>query len=408
MRHFDKDKRIKLLYPLRLVVCLLLFCMTEVGGTKNIASGMEYKQYITDAQQVIHVLSINPKNYILKSVHANHSVHGLETVASIAKKENAIAGINGSFFRMGEKVDGLPAGILKIDGRWFGVAYRAHGALGWSYHQNRETDQSDANVSQKNSTLGLTVLMDRLQTRSSLELNGTKFPVHGLNQPGSAKRAILYTDAYGDKADSLVGGTDVVIQDNEIKAVVVGSPGNTKIPPGGYVYAIGKEVKASNGALFVGAKTKLQIKVNPSIQKSESENWQNMDNIVGGIPLLIESGRILPEFGQEHMLDFFVKKQYARTAVGILPSGNWVFAVVEKSQASGSPGMTLSELSYFMQNLGCHLALNLDGGGSSTLYLEGKVVNNPENELDENIILPMARPIADAILVIPKDNVLVK
>lgn len=49
------------------------------------------------------------------------------------------------------------------------------------------------------------------------------------------------------------------------------------------------------------------------------------------------------------------------------------------------------------------MALNLDGGGSSTLYLDGTVINNPENELNENITLPISKPIADAILVLPKE-----
>lgn len=372
-------------------------------AAETISPGVEYDKYISESQQIIHVLSIDPKFVILKSVHANDKVHGLETVSSLAREQNAIAAINGSFFRMGEKVDGLPAGILKIEGRWFGIAYGSRGALGWSFQNIKDTkDKDEKEIDQKNmgNAKNVKVLMDRVQTKTSLEINDNKFPVHGVNQPGMNAKAILYTDVYGRKTDAIENGTDIIIQNNVIQAIV--PAGGTAIPFGGFVYAIGPEVKHPDIPLYLGAKAKVQIKVNPSIKKHEAADWQEIDNIVGGIPLLIESGRILQDYGQERIKTAFTHQQHARTAVGILPSGNWVFVVVEKSQATGSPGMTLPELSSFLQKLGCHMALNLDGGGSSTLYLNGKIVNNPENELDEKIVLPISRPIGDAILVLPR------
>lgn len=66
-----------------------------------------------------------------------------------------------------------------------------------------------------------------------------------------------------------------------------------------------------------------------------------------------------------------------RTAVGKVADGHYVL-VVSDGRTSESEGLTLQELATFMvDELGVECAYNLDGGGSSTLWYEGKVVNNP-------------------------------
>ena len=65
-----------------------------------------------------------------------------------------------------------------------------------------------------------------------------------------------------------------------------------------------------------------------------------------------------------------------RTAVGIIDELHYVF-VVSDGRTSASEGLSLSELAAFMKSLGVQTAYNLDGGGSSTMYYQGEVVNNP-------------------------------
>lgn len=65
-----------------------------------------------------------------------------------------------------------------------------------------------------------------------------------------------------------------------------------------------------------------------------------------------------------------------RTAVGKISTNHYVF-VVSDGRTSESAGLTLYELANFMKSLGCTYAYNLDGGGSSTMYFNGNVVNNP-------------------------------
>ena len=65
-----------------------------------------------------------------------------------------------------------------------------------------------------------------------------------------------------------------------------------------------------------------------------------------------------------------------RTAIGIIDKNHYVF-VVSDGRSSESTGLSLYELATFLKKLGVTNAYNLDGGGSSTMYFNGKVINNP-------------------------------
>ena len=65
-----------------------------------------------------------------------------------------------------------------------------------------------------------------------------------------------------------------------------------------------------------------------------------------------------------------------RTAIGQIDDNHYVF-VVSDGRTDESKGLSLYELAGFMLNLGCRTAYNLDGGGSSTMYFNGSVINNP-------------------------------
>ncbi|MCD8021916.1 MAG: phosphodiester glycosidase family protein, partial [Lachnospiraceae bacterium] len=94
------------------------------------------------------------------------------------------------------------------------------------------------------------------------------------------------------------------------------------------------------------------------------------------IPLgaeLIEHGVISVSEGDEVGK---AKASNPRTAIGIIDSLHYVF-VVSDGRTDESEGLTLSELAEFMSGLGVVTAYNLDGGGSSTMYFNGEIVNNP-------------------------------
>ena len=96
-------------------------------------------------------------------------------------------------------------------------------------------------------------------------------------------------------------------------------------------------------------------------------------NILSFGPALIKDGNIVVSTNAE------VGKSMAsnpRSALGKISDNHYVF-VVSDGRTSASTGLSLYELAEFMDSLGCKIAYNLDGGGSSTLVFNDTVINNP-------------------------------
>lgn len=74
-----------------------------------------------------------------------------------------------------------------------------------------------------------------------------------------------------------------------------------------------------------------------------------------------------------------IQGEQPRTAVGVIDENHLVFVVVDGRNEGYSRGATLPELAQIMADLGATTAYNLDGGGSSTMYFNGEVVNQPSN-----------------------------
>lgn len=90
-------------------------------------------------------------------------------------------------------------------------------------------------------------------------------------------------------------------------------------------------------------------------------------------PALVEDGAVAVSADEEVGK---AKSSNPRTAIGIIDDLHYVF-VVSDGRTDESAGLSLSQLAEFMQELGATTAYNLDGGGSSTLYFNGEVINNP-------------------------------
>ncbi len=90
-------------------------------------------------------------------------------------------------------------------------------------------------------------------------------------------------------------------------------------------------------------------------------------------PGLVIDGEIAVNEGEEVGR---AKASNPRTAIGIIDDLHYIF-VVSDGRTDESEGLSLSELAQFMKSLGAQQAYNLDGGGSSTMYYDGQVINNP-------------------------------
>jgi exopolysaccharide biosynthesis protein len=109
---------------------------------------------------------------------------------------------------------------------------------------------------------------------------------------------------------------------------------------------------------------------------------------MGGGPRLLADGRYV---GGEGFTNGFLNRRHPRTAIARLADGRLLLVVVDGRQPYHSLGMTLPELAVTLNALGATDAINLDGGGSSTLVVRGTVVNLPSDEGGE-------RAVSDALL----------
>ena len=108
--------------------------------------------------------------------------------------------------------------------------------------------------------------------------------------------------------------------------------------------------------------------------------------MIGGLPRLIKKGRRIVDFkGREGLSRAgFWKDRHPRTAVGIDTKNNFIYLVVVDGRQPGySIGMPLVELGEYLKSLGCDEALNFDGGGSSTMVVDQKLMNRPSDKTGE-------------------------
>ncbi|AIQ46143.1 exopolysaccharide biosynthesis protein [Paenibacillus sp. FSL R7-0273] len=114
---------------------------------------------------------------------------------------------------------------------------------------------------------------------------------------------------------------------------------------------------------------------------------QGVTNTLSFGPILIQDGQITSDFSSVKIDSNFgnrsIQNANPRTAIGMIAPNHYVFVVVDGRNEGYSRGMTLAELADVMQELGATEAYNLDGGGSSTMYFMGRVVNNPQGKNQE-------------------------
>jgi Phosphodiester glycosidase len=113
--------------------------------------------------------------------------------------------------------------------------------------------------------------------------------------------------------------------------------------------------------------------------------WPDVFDVVGGDPILLLDGAPAP-------VCVSCARQ-PRTAIGVTADGKILLVVIDGRQPRWSRGATLGELRTILRDLGAVDALNLDGGGSSEMVVEGQVVNRPSDGRE--------RRITNAVLVLP-------
>jgi len=373
------------LFSTHVTLRLLLLCTActyapALSAAPLSSDVINWKMHQTPVGQTVYVLEINPLQTRIVAVHADNQLPGRQTLSQMAKAHGALAGINGGFFRFNLYQNGFPAGVLKIGENWYGVSYRSRGAIGWSQDKPAE--------------------IDRIETKTTLTLDGQRMPIHRLNPSvnPSAQRGGLFSPVFRDNILSIPAQHTACLF---TKQGIVQRLSSTKenqpiqLPPDHYLY-LGPENTMLDEVCIPDAPVTLNIAVKTfrSTQESTTPDalWEQFEFIVGGAPLLIKNHQIVRDYDAEKLTSDFVKQLHARSAIGLLENGHWLLVVADQNLWNKDIGMTLPELARFMKTLGCKQALNLDGGISSGLYFNDRLINQPWFE----------REIGDAILVLPK------
>lgn len=115
----------------------------------------------------------------------------------------------------------------------------------------------------------------------------------------------------------------------------------------------------------------------------EPEPW--METVVSGWPMLVADCVPLTA-SRLPGSDAFTRSPHPRTAVGLSDDGRTMYFVVADGRREGVPGLTLSRLARFMYNeLGVCAAMNLDGGGSSAMWVGDEIVNRPSDGVERHV-----------------------
>lgn len=193
----------------------------------------------------------------------------------------------------------------------------------------------------------------------------------------ASERGLTVSD-YGKKTNAIVAiNADYFDEQLQPIGVAMGACG---------VWAKGAKVARKQGLVAVG-KRRAQIQANTM----KTRRW--MSGAVSGWPLInrdCDPIATLP--GSDH----FTRAPHPRTAVGLSKNGKTMYFVVADGRRPGVPGMTLPELAQFMDELGACVAMNLDGGGSSAMWLEDEIVNQPSDGAE--------RKVADHLAVVATSN----
>ena len=122
-----------------------------------------------------------------------------------------------------------------------------------------------------------------------------------------------------------------------------------------------------------------------SFDFSKAETWEVDDAIHAG-PVLMHDGKIRVTSNEEVFFGSTIPDIHPRTAAGYRNSGELVLLVVDGRQVD-SRGVDLQELAILMRDLGCVEAINLDGGGSSAMVMDGKLLNRPAGTTSQREVM---------------------
>ncbi len=347
-------------------------------ATREVGPGVKHHRIYREAGPwAIEVVEFDYRHPALRLETVRAAGKGLELTSQMANREDrdgnrVVAAINGDFFN----AQGRPLNLQIRNGEIVQGAF----------------PRSVLAVSRAGEPIiAVTALVGEVVSQRG------SHRLAGVNRERSENELIMYNHHFGNRTNTNRHGRELTLRlltaftvNDSVPAVVVSPPspqGNTVIADSLYILsAHGAAATWMAHALTAGDTVKLF--------------WQTpqipipLATAIGGTPRLIRDGKISIESEQENNRPDFATTRHPRSAAGFDENTHRMyFVVVDGRQAGYSVGMTLPELAAFLRELGCTQAINLDGGGSSTLVVRGEVMNRPSDVTGE-------RPVANALLLL--------
>lgn len=329
-RNFDTSIRQK--YPKAIIADI-------TSGVKHI----KLTKYYSGRPVRINVVEVDMKLAkdleLTPALSSDSTLKSRRTITTIAKNNNAIVALNGTYFK---PQTGVPLGTLMINQKMYTGPIYDRVAMGIF------DDSFD---------------IARIQLDATVKGSGKTIKVNNINQPRMLSTHVLvYTPEWGKYSPAAPKyGVGLQVIDNKITKA---SANAIEIPENGYVISGPKSILYN---LLDKKDVDLSIKTNP--------DWDGVKHIISGGPYLVKNGEVFVDMTAQKLQA--IGGRNPRSAIGYTKDNNFIFVAVDGREGS-SIGMTLMELANFMQSIGCVGAINLDGGGSTVMYVNGRVVNKPQ------------------------------
>jgi exopolysaccharide biosynthesis protein len=336
-------------------------------GFPDVPPGIEYfHQRIGNSPLSIHMIKIDRSRTEFKFVSslAKDTIYGLSPLSEQIRKLSAegvvpLAAINGDFFKIRKgPYQGDPLGLQIIEGE---LVSSPNDLSFWIDSSGKP------NIGKVRPAFHIT------------GADGIDIPF-SINQERTDSSAVLYTSSIGPSTRTK-GGVDIILKNTEQNTwppLQIGFQytarvhhmrisGDTPLKPDVLVLSLGPKFGRA-GQIKIGTRLSISLETIPSLR--------NVDVAIAGRPVLVQNGEPAKWEGKQ--------PRHPRTALGWNKT-HFFFVVVDGRQRGLSIGMTFPELASLMQGFGCTDALNLDGGGSSTIWLGGKVLNSPSDGRERSI-----------------------
>lgn len=338
----------------------------------------------------IHVVEVNPRacGVEFRTAAAHDRVIGVETTTSLARRSGpagapALVAVNGDFFRA------EPPGVMEGPQVAAGHIVVTEGAFGPSVAERFDIRQPLFGVSRGGQPFVGEGRIDGRVWPTMGDMGGESRPLARVNAPPGPDSLALFNRFAGGATPADTGVVEAVVRviaaGDTVRAVVIRLdtlPEGVPVPTDGAVLA----GRGGAGAWVGGLAPDDTIAWTLPVAGAPS----SVDELLGGFPLLLLDGR--PVLDRVPTIrEAFALRRHPRTAVAIRPDSTVLLVVVDGRQPGHSEGMTLPELTDLLVELGAAHALNLDGGGSTSLVLQGELVNRPSE--------PEERPVANALLI---------